>query len=209
MHGINPHGKADVVSYYPIPHLGDRNHPQQHHSIIRCIFIMVIILRLTKLRFLLLPYQHIIMTPGPTLILQPKGCRTPLQCRTIGSGNTFGARFWTDGKREAPMLPDEPSLLKHPTEAVLFWRNECKEIGEIDFWSNEAADLEWNDLPEVAEPNELDYLSALGARSADLSLRKNTFACAYGGYATIRSVAKKPKLFQICIRRICNNYSLF
>lgn len=61
------------------------------------------------------------------------------------------------------MLPDEPSLLKHPTEEVLFWRNECKEIGEIDFWSNEAADLEWNNLPEVAEPNELDYLSALGS----------------------------------------------
>jgi hypothetical protein len=103
------------------------------------------------------------MTPGPTLILLPRGCLTPLRCSTIGSGNTFGALFWTDGKCEAPMLPDEPSLLKHPTESVLFWRNQCKEIGEIDFWSNDAANPEWNDLPEVEEPNETDYLAALNS----------------------------------------------
>jgi hypothetical protein len=30
--------------------------------------------------------------------------------RTLASGNTIGARFWTDGKMEAPMLPDQPAL---------------------------------------------------------------------------------------------------
>ena len=38
-----------------------------------------------------------------------------------------------------------------------------KEIGEIDFWSKESTDPEWHQLPEVEEPNEQDYLSALGS----------------------------------------------
>ena len=30
---------------------------------------------------------------------------------TLLSGNTFGAKFWSDAKREAPMLPDSPAFV--------------------------------------------------------------------------------------------------
>ena len=47
------------------------------------------------------------MLPGPTIIKKCLVCSKSIEHHTIGSGNTFGATFWTDGKREAPMLSFE------------------------------------------------------------------------------------------------------
>jgi len=44
------------------------------------------------------------------------------------SGNTFGATFWTDGKRDAPMLPDLPEFVKCPHCKLLLWINEQEEL---------------------------------------------------------------------------------
>ncbi|WP_439882173.1 hypothetical protein ACSX1A_03210 [Pontibacter sp. MBLB2868] len=46
------------------------------------------------------------------------------------SGNTFGAVFYTDGKMEAPMLPEYPQITKCPACKELFWIDEAEEIGE-------------------------------------------------------------------------------
>lgn len=73
------------------------------------------------------------MRPGPTLIVKAPGCQSPVKVSTLASGNTFGAVFWTDGKCEAPMLPDHSRLRKHPTEGILFWADECEEISTIPF----------------------------------------------------------------------------
>ena len=52
------------------------------------------------------------MRPGPTIIKKCSVCSELIQQHTIRSGNTFyGAIFWTDGKREAPMFPDQPRLV--------------------------------------------------------------------------------------------------
>jgi hypothetical protein len=48
------------------------------------------------------------------------------------SGNTIGARFYTDGKREAKMLPDHPALVKCPACSRLFWTQEAEEV-DSDF----------------------------------------------------------------------------
>jgi hypothetical protein len=101
------------------------------------------------------------MTPGPTLIMKAPGCRNPVKFSTIGSGNTFGATFWTDGKCEAPMLPDEPWLRKSPSEGILFWSDECEEIGQLDFFSGGSEKPEWKDLDYAEEPSEDDYNAAL------------------------------------------------
>ena len=37
------------------------------------------------------------------------------------SGNTFGATYWTDGKRDAPSLPDLPRLVKCPHCDAFLW----------------------------------------------------------------------------------------
>jgi len=44
------------------------------------------------------------------------------------SGNTIGATYWTDGKREAKMLPNHPWLAKCPVCSGLFWVEEAVEV---------------------------------------------------------------------------------
>jgi hypothetical protein len=44
------------------------------------------------------------------------------------SGNTIGATYWTDGKREAKMLPDHPWLAKCPMCNFLFWIDEAVQV---------------------------------------------------------------------------------
>ena len=101
------------------------------------------------------------MIPGPTRIMKAPGCQKPVKFSTIASGNTIGATFWSDGKCEAPMLPDEPWLRKSPTEEVLFWTDECEEIGQVDFFSEDYDKGEWKDLDYAEEPSEDDYMAAL------------------------------------------------
>lgn len=108
------------------------------------------------------------MTPGPTLIVKPPGCTTPLKIRTLGSGNTSGAVRWTDSKCEAPHLPDQPWLKKHPLEHVLFWSDECERIDSIaNFWKPDPKNELWQDLAIAEVPTEQDYFSALDAGMGD------------------------------------------
>lgn len=51
--------------------------------------------------------------------------------RTIASGNNFGARYWTDGKVDASMLPLTPSAVRCPHCHALLWVSSLKEVGEI------------------------------------------------------------------------------
>src|ERR1043165_2722619 len=100
------------------------------------------------------------MMPGPTVIKRCPGCSKLLKFSTLASGNTFGAIFWTDGKCDAPMLPDMPLLHKSPSDDILFWEDECKEVGEMWDWA-ETKNPEWQDLEFAEEPTDEDYLRAL------------------------------------------------
>ena len=42
------------------------------------------------------------MIPGPDQIVACPKCNGLAKYRTLLSGNTFGARVWTDGKQDAP-----------------------------------------------------------------------------------------------------------
>ena len=53
-------------------------------------------------------------TPGPTLVYDCPTCKHSFKRRTIGSGNTFGARVRSDGRMYAPMLPSTPPLVACP-----------------------------------------------------------------------------------------------
>ncbi len=96
------------------------------------------------------------MLPGPDRIIQCPYCQNQFRQRTLMSGNTFGATFWTDGKREAPMLPD--------SVVVAF----CVECGNY-FWVEDAELIDKvppdvNEYPEVELLEELtleQYIEAL------------------------------------------------
>jgi hypothetical protein len=77
------------------------------------------------------------MYPGPTIIRACRKCHGLITEFTLMSGNTFGATFWTDGKMDAPMLPDAPALVRCPHCNVPLWIEDQKRVGEIDFFEKE------------------------------------------------------------------------
>ena len=98
------------------------------------------------------------MTPGPIQILKISLSGTLVKIATIASGNTFGARYWTDGKQEAPMLPDQPWLRSHPETGELFWTDECEEVAEETVWEDDES---YQDVAFAEEPTLDDYRRAL------------------------------------------------
>ena len=65
----------------------------------------------------------------PMLIIREcPHCKAHVVQEETVSGNTIGAKFCTDGKREAKMLPDHPALVKCPACSGLFWVDEAMEV---------------------------------------------------------------------------------
>ena len=82
---------------------------------------------------------------------------------TLMSGNTFGARVWTDGKQVAPMLPHPPAVVKCRNCAECYWLAETKEVGTVEQWEGEdrQVDPAWAAAQEVQEPAEEEYYQIL------------------------------------------------
>ena len=59
-------------------------------------------------------------------------CKAHVVHEETVSGNTIGAKFYTAGKQDAPMLPDHPWLAKCPMCGGLFWVVVAHEV-EIGF----------------------------------------------------------------------------
>ena len=68
------------------------------------------------------------MMPGESNYRRCPSCDGLLIERTLISGNTIGARFWTDGKMEAPMLPQYPALVRCAHCDALLWLPEAQEF---------------------------------------------------------------------------------
>lgn len=102
------------------------------------------------------------MTPGPTIVRECPHCHTALSEFTIGSGNSFGARCWTDLKVYAPMMPDFPWLVKCPKCKRSFWIDEAKELGESG-WGGESKTWRstWSKAPVPSPALPADFLKLL------------------------------------------------
>ena len=61
------------------------------------------------------------MIPGIPVIRKCGKCSKLIRQHTLLSGNTFGARFYSDMKSEAPMLPSFPLFSKCPNCGEMFW----------------------------------------------------------------------------------------
>jgi uncharacterized protein YbaR (Trm112 family) len=91
-------------------------------------------------------YPHLIVRACPH-------CKAQVVQEATVSGNTIGAVYYTDGKREAPMLPDHPLLAKCPACKGLFWVDEADEVAA----GFEAA----KGKPQVLNPSEGELLAFL------------------------------------------------
>lgn len=98
------------------------------------------------------------MVPGPTQIIACPHCAARASFATLLSGNTFGATVWTDGKMEAPMLPQPPAVVRCAGCGACYWLEKAEVVGQRSAWGD---DQEAEDAPEVEEPSEADYYAAI------------------------------------------------
>lgn len=87
------------------------------------------------------------MIPGPDYIIHCPHCEAPMLKHSIISGNTFGAKTYSDGKRYAPMMPSYPDV-------TMCWK--CKGF----FWVKDAVNA--TELPmhyKDAKMNEVQFLN--------------------------------------------------
>ena len=90
----------------------------------------------------------------PVLIIREcPHCKARFVQEDTLSGNTIGAKFYTDGRRYAPMLPEHPWLAKCPVCGGLFWVDETEQV-DIGF---DAA----KGKPQVKAPSEKEMMEFL------------------------------------------------
>ncbi|MFG6428467.1 hypothetical protein [Roseateles sp. LYH14W] len=112
-------------------------------------------------------------TPGPTKIIQCPGSDEIRSVPSINSGNTFGARIWTDGYMVAPMLPRFPAVTRCSDSGPIFWVASAKVLGEITPWGElpASAPQGWKQAPTVRSLKGAEYLQAIADGLGDTAER--------------------------------------
>ena len=105
------------------------------------------------------------MFTGSSTIRKCEKCSHSFEEFSLISGNTCGATYWTDGRMEAPMLPEEQWLVKCPNCKSLLWVDEQKISTEFDEKFNEP-------VPCLA-PEFNDYIAKL--QDDDLTGKKEIY----------------------------------
>ena len=112
------------------------------------------------------------MLPGNTYVRECPHCSGKFTQPTMASGNTFGAKFWPDGKMDAPMMPDYPAYVGCPHCKGNFWVDDTKVVKSFGYdEEREIPDLtldsNQNPIP-YKEPTQKIYLKGLD----DLNITK-------------------------------------
>ena len=95
------------------------------------------------------------MLRGPNIIRKCSECSGLIKQITILSGNTFDARFWTDGQTDA-CLPSTPCVfMKCPHCLSPGWIEEQERVGEVEVKVGDYPDPGFSD-PFAAMRNEIN-----------------------------------------------------
>jgi len=125
------------------------------------------------------------MVIGPDNYYKCPKCGVVLKNRSLLSGNTCGAVFYSDGKRDAIMLPDLPNLTKCPSCGAIFWLSDLRELDD-------------DKLPDSDAREDTPYAEHLGLKDLYRALDENT--------SVKDETEKKQREIQIR-RRIWWNYN--
>src|SRR3954470_17438392 len=104
--------------------------------------------------------------PGPDLVIACPNCGAPVRMPGPRSGNTFGAKLWTDGFIDGPMLTSIPPVTTCHACNALYWLSDASRLGEVEGeqvrGKDEAAKVadSWKSAPQVRPPTETDYYRA-------------------------------------------------
>ena len=100
------------------------------------------------------------MIPGPDRVIACPSCGALAKHGTLVSGNTFGARLFTDGKQVAPMLPQPPAVVRCHRCRRFYWLEAAEGRGVLEAYSPSPGP-DADAIPEVEEPTEDEYYQAL------------------------------------------------
>lgn len=112
------------------------------------------------------------MMPGNTYVRECPHCSSKFTQPTMASGNTFGAKFWPDGKMDAPMMPEYPAYVGCPHCKGNFWVEDTKVVKSFSYNEEReipdlTLDLNQNPIPYTV-PTKKIYLQGLD----DLNITK-------------------------------------
>ena len=141
------------------------------------------------------------MMPGPIVIRACDLCGQPIQQWTLQSGNTFGAPFWSDGKLEAPMMPEIPFLVKCPHCEQMLWIEAADIIEEVELDAVSEEDGPFPGAEPFLYPDEEEYLQFFIFRDVDeeeeLYVRLHAWWCGNDPWRTDTSLNGGPERFSI------------
>ncbi|WP_376791619.1 hypothetical protein [Thermoflexus sp.] len=105
------------------------------------------------------------MIPGPDRIIACPHCGFLAKQHTLLSGNTIGAILWSDGKMEAPMLPEFPAVTKCRGCKRFYWVDEAEVKGEIKPFDDKSERVpeEWKRAEPIEHLTIDEYIEALDA----------------------------------------------
>ena len=113
------------------------------------------------------------MLPGPDYIYRCPNCSALARQSSISSGNTFGAVYWSDAKREAPMLPESPALVACPNCGTYLWIKSLELVGKAEWYrpfrpaAAGETPAEWAKAPHFNRLDGDDFARALSAGLGD------------------------------------------
>ena len=99
------------------------------------------------------------MLQGPNYIYKCPNCDNILRKGSLMSGNTFGAKIFSDGKRIAPMNPEFPDITKCKKCNTIFWLSKLKEIGTFEW--GDIVQSNWENADNAEFLNIEDYFRYL------------------------------------------------
>ncbi|HXG21431.1 MAG TPA: hypothetical protein VNN62_20450 [Methylomirabilota bacterium] len=105
------------------------------------------------------------MIPGPDRIIACPHCGFLARQHTLLSGNTIGAILWSDGKMEAPMLPEFPAVTKCRGCKRFYWVDEAEVKGELKPFGSKSKRVpkEWMRAEPIEHLTIDEYIEALDA----------------------------------------------
>lgn len=89
------------------------------------------------------------MTFGGSLLVHCPFCEQHKELMSITSGNTFGAKLWSDNKQECPMLPRLSSIQKCPNCGKYYRMSMAKQEYNEDSYSHDLGHLSYDEAKEA------------------------------------------------------------
>jgi hypothetical protein len=99
------------------------------------------------------------MMPGPNYVYKCPNCGNLLTKGSLSSGNTFGAKIYSDGKMKAPMLPEFPDLTKCRKCNSIFWLSKLRKVGTYKWGDNIKS--KWENADDANFLKIKDYFEAI------------------------------------------------